>query len=741
MIDEYYVMLDSALSPGEIQQKTESFKKALAAWQKKYGAKTNSEWGRKAALFAEILATAVPVNVFLQNSLELLKGKALPLKKYPEGYLVDSIEQSNIKLTLNDGKAILGKKISLNSISNDELTLIIGTVILPGKQSASLTPEQMASILLFLADAGKFSEIKALPAHAKWSKDPKLYQELINDIVSAGLEAKAVSQLKIIYESIKNKDPYTAANATMIITSECADTSFSRRYAPEIKSFAYRFDRLTPTILAEKFFADNTAAIPEKDKVFQGLTAYNRFGALDAKNPATKAKAEALKKYFSMLPGRLKEFSDNEKALPFMHWSKAVPGEVRTYQVYLLKKNQLRKEDSIYKLFSLGSALDSFNWKAVNNLYDKDMNYKTILGESFKNKKWLPYLAFAGAFASGRQGDGRASKKNIDCLEEITSSNLDGETKTVSCILLMEYAIMAGFPETAISAAGKFDFDNSVEIEDFKIRLLNIYAMLESPKTDKASTGKAIQELTAKYSDKADFKGDVAWCAAALKILNGCPEEDKKTMPGTLRTLECYAPDICARILACAYARNQYENATVHIDKRFAGEIADLTASKVSPTTASSELWEKSALIRLAGATSLHELEAGIKKLFSDYNPASIRSYSFLCFLYAGIDSLKNKTPRESTAALLSAFFKASPAASESDIKAASIAEKTSPRDLLFELMTDKDTSGAFNASILGIMVFQGQDRMNIYATMSELEKNISFEKKLLLKSLGKYIK
>lgn len=742
MIDEYYTMLDSALSDNQEQaKKVEAFKKSLAAWQKKYGPRTNSIWGRKAELFLEILSSSMPLNEFFQNSQELLKGKTLPVKKYPEGYLVDSVDQGNIKLAKNDGKAILGKKISLNSLSDDELTLIIGTVMLPGKKSDSLTPEQMASILVFLARAGKSSEIKALPAHAKWSKAPNIYQELVNDLGTARLEAKAISQLKVIYESMKDKNPYKAANATMIITTECADTSFARRYAPEIKNFSNRFDRVTPTILAERFFADNTTGVQEKDKVLQNLTAYNRFGALDAENPAIKTKIDALKKNFSMLPGRNMEFADNDKALPFMHWAKAVPGEVRTYQVYLQKKNQLRKEDSIYKLFSIGAALDSFNWKAVNNLYDKDVNYKAIFSENSRNKKYAPYLIFAGSYASERLGDGRATRKNIDSLEDAMSTAQDGESKTAACILLMEYAIMTDFPETAIAAAGKFDFDNSVEIEDFKIKLLNIYAMLESPKTDRPSIAKAIQALAAKYSDKPDFKNDTAWCNAALKILNGCPEKDKKQLTDALKPLECYAPDICARIVTCAFARNQYENQNVYIDRKFAGEIADLTTSKVSPTTASSELWEKSALIRLAGATSLHELEAGIKKLFGDYNPASIKSYSFLCFLYAGIDALKNKASKESTAALLSAFFKASPAASDSDIKAATIAQKASPRDLLFELMTDKDTEGAFNASILGIMVFQGQERMNIYATMSELEKNISFEKKLLLKSLGKYIK
>lgn len=746
MIDEYYVMLNAALTAPDDSTPADSFKESLTSWRKKYGAKTNSVWGRKANLFGEILASSGPANTFLQNLQELLKGKTLPIKEYPEGYLVDSVDQDQIKLVLNDGKALLGKKIRTTVLSNDELAAIVATTLQPKKETESFTKGQLSSMLLFFARAGKFPDMKTLTPPNPWNKDMKLFRELMSDIESARLEAEAAVQWKIISEALKKKDPYSISNALLIISSRCAATSFLRRYAPEIKNYATRYNRLTPDILASMFFAEHAAIQPEEinlapEKLFPLLTAFNRFGLMETGSPELKTKIESLKRSFSMLPGLQKEFTDNDKCLPFMDWEKAVPGEVRAYRNFLMGKNTLRKEDSVFKLFSMGAALDSFNWKTVNALYEKDLNYPALFGESFKNRKWAPYLTFSAAFVSGKLGDGQSAQKYLDYLTEIEISFTDGETKTAACILLMEYAVMSGVPEAAIKTAEKFDFKNSSEVEDVKIRLLNIYAMLESPKTDVQTIEKTINEFLSEYSDKNDFKGDTAWCASALKIVKGCSEQDRKWLVNNLKPFQCYASDICARILACAYARSRYESSSIYSDRLFASEIAEFIDSKVTDTTASSELWEKATLLKLANAANLSELEAVMKKRFADYRPASIMSYSFLCFLYAGIEALKNKAPGDSVNNLLLDFFRASPAASESDVKAASIAISKSPRGLLFELMSDSNSHGAFNASILGVMLFQGEERMDIYATISELEKNISFEKKLLLKNLSKYIK
>jgi hypothetical protein len=290
--------------------------------------------------------------------------------------------------------------------------------------------------------------------------------------------------------------------------------------------------------------------------------------------------------------------------------------------------------------------------------------------------------------------------------------------------------------------AERHDYAKSRSIEDIRIALLNLLAMLQKPDMRTSDFKDKVAEFRNIFKDKEGLDGDFLCCDAALAILEGQKSLNGKPLDAVLDKAKPYAKDICARIVADAFAKMIYSSREFTRDNKNINKIEKALWRQLSDNPVSSSLWSRLALLKLASTDSLAHMERKARALLLDSRICALPMYPALLALNAGVSSLNDPGRVEYFRDTLGNFLE--------DCPVASIVEQNSPKILYpgissgeFSELKDKSSpESCYLLNIFGLMANNAKPsiKSSILKDLDEMSPSLRWQEKLLLRKLKKSI-
>jgi len=254
--------------------------------------------------------------------------------------------------------------------------------------------------------------------------------------------------------------------------------------------------------------------------------------------------------------------------------------------------------------------------------------------------------------------------------------------------MAVEQSLLARNPQDSallISSSFKLPSDPQIQRYALRVALLHILSSLQSQTLEPAK----VSELIASYEkafggSKGPFASDFDACHLAEKFVSLEKAPLSQALLDSFASSKMSYPDICARIVLDACARAYFSEACpeMNFDRFFA-----VMEERLSGCLASSELWERILVFKLARASTPAEMLETADLALSDPRLCALPAYSRLVILRAALQVATQAATPAAAASYANLFLQGSPL--------------LSPSESRFDVIQKPDAAGKLVSSLL----------------------------------------
>lgn len=741
LIDKYYVILADFLAVPSTKRNLPRLSEDLKTLHRS----AENIPGHLSVRIEFIQKTVIPsslsfVSVFQKNG-ELLKGKSIPGDVAPQGYKIEEISDTSIKLVdvINKEKGKIYKIVYWKQLRLEDAVEFLKDRIIDA--GIKLDKSDRNAILAFLLVNNLFSDfLEILKSFSLSSSDSQIWESICSDFQHALREKQVIETWASFSEEMKNNEPLKASKWLGNIVFESTDTLFFKRYSEEISRWNTTLKWINPELQASIIL--NKAASDLAESNYTGalnkiMVAGARCACLKDLNPRLKEKISFMQvQILSKLrqASRISEITDNR--IPFYYWEADPPGDAWIYNQIVRENGILNRRIEILKAMDIAASLDNGNWGYANEIFQQNQasNIRRLSNLTGRIRYWAPSFIFAQALLNLRYNDGDARVASMSALRDISLSYDDSSPmRAMTANLAMEYALMGHTAIAVIDLSNNYHFGFSNFLE-FKVALLHLLALLQKPDISLDEFSGLVKYYEDNYKNRLEnfdrVSSDFDWCHVAGTILDGTRDLNDKEL-NSLRDARCSNPDICARIITAAMARSFL----MGFPCKYEREIYGILQPKISGNLVSGELWKKLAVLRIARRRNPESLFLLIDEYLDDNRICTIDFYPQLCMLKAGLDIMSKKDTPQEAQNTLARLLGASSVASGAEKYAVRVLTSSSPVDPVSELTLKNVPGTAYWCGILGIMAHLEDAKlaMPIAEQLNENYHIFSWEERLLL--------
>ncbi len=740
-IDAFSDIVSSKLP---LQDRSESTRKDFLDALSSFKGALPSNYSISLALMkkAAAMQTAFP-DIFIDRFDQALKGQPVPDEAFA-GFVADSADSKAVKLIQEEGKVKIGKKLLWTQLKPDASDALLRDRILSKPELLKGVPlplqESLLADMLLYGKPDLFNA--ALDASSLKPQEKAPWKECSSLAFSAKREAEALALWREA-QALIAKGSYPDAVASLSeLSSSYADTLCFERHSGMAKGFIAKYRSLSPAFQAKDLHERAKAALAKGDlnnALRLASSAALRFGFLSSLDSALRSRiletrdaAIAAQKEAT----QVKAVSDTK--LPFFYWEREVPGEAWQYKGVVASANIFKADNPVFAAMSFSAGLDAGIWDDLSGeLRNAPPRIDALSRASGAVRNWAPSILFGLSMGADRL---QSSELKASLAANLKSSmaSLEGPMRRLACALAIEQGFLfRDFKSAAASAAASDALaqPNSPKEPslDFRISLLKILSALQAQDLKPDALKALVDAVSKENAQSPQFNADLQACRLALALVSQQgPAPSPKDFQDFKDAKPAY-PDLCARILADAFAKASFAGSRRGIEPSVAIPALE---SKVYPSIAASELWERVFALKLASAQSPQELLQVVDAALDDCRICASPFYTRLLLLRASSLLASKQSAQPGASAYFAAFALGCPQLSLAEARFDAVSSPSSALESISSLLASGEGKEAFWLGMASALANYGNGAHSAALKKALLDApSLTWEERLLLKS------
>lgn len=739
-IDDYYL----ALADFSKQKNTSELDAALAKWASDHKSIPASYSMRVNFLRKETIPAEAGFVEFLIKQSDAFEDKTLPMSICPvkyRKYKVKSVEETGIKLIMNEGKVSLGYTLKWNKMSSKVIAALIKERLLieeEGKPALSPDKNKIVLSYILLRAPDYCQETMTLMPKIK-TNDKRMMEFLAQDFIIAEKENELILDFRNIKKGFDNDDLHKAAESFASFLIKANGSDFSKRYVQELNRMEKRLISVNPAIAANKLILKikDPALNNNANRLFNlCMVAFARYKNILGDNAAkiTELKNESLAQLVAK--SGVEDIKANR--IPFYYWSMEKTGTSWAYYDLVKKSGKMDNQPQVLASMCLAAALDNGDWVLAKEIYDsnKALDVTGLAGMKV-TRNWAGSFIFARGILDLQFGNGDKRQSALSELTNIAQTDRNPTMKPLNTALAMEFALSTKNVVRVKDLCQNYPYQLGISGKmEARVALLNLLAMMQKESTTPKEFSDKLNEYQKNFGSLSKMKnGDIKWCQQALNLMNGTMNFNHIK---SLQNIHCDFPDVSARILLDAMARYYYtQNTRLPADQE--KQFMELISNKVRSIFISSDLWRRLAIFKMAlSADSPGKMQNTINELLNDYRISTTGFYPHIIMLKNGADFACGLfTAREIESNMIK-FLKSSAVMSDNDLKIIDVISSGDPAELTSKLFINNLPDKGYTCGVLAMMVNYRKPtaRASVVKILNENISLFSWEERYLIKKL-----
>ena len=749
LLDGYYLLLGDIMSSYSKKKDQAYLKKLVETWLLENKKNTIPEFLMVKSAF--LLNTVIPGEPLIFSILEKneasLIGKNIPGNtsslKISDEYLIDRISDKSMRLMTTMGKGKIGKTITQDQLTPDMVSQLLQQRILAPDSGVKPVKRDINAILAFYLLNGmdaQFSE--CLKNCNVFSAQEKKNWESAAEDMRLALGEKKVIELWREFTGLNKEGGDPEASRLLVeLGADCKDTDFYKRHADEIgrqiACMGAYFPDLQALSLLEKAGEDmkNKQYLAALHKI---MTAEARCGNMKNLRQSLRDQIDGSRKL--CLDGlaaasNIKNMTENR--IPFYYWEAETPGDAWIYE-QIVRATGRFNNGKLASTIEIGSCLDYGNWGRAREILNSGKAIPTAKLTALKGNLafWTSSFIFAQGLVNMNYNDREAQLNSLSAIQETAEhfkENPAGPMYSMSDALAIEYALMLHAPVEANDIAAKHGYSMQRPDREVRIALLHMLAILDKCDATQDEFSGLLKKYSGQFGQCQGLGSDFQWCKTSGWILEAPGTMDSKLLQ-LLKDSKCSAPDICARIMASAFAKTCVNG----LNFNSGNELIPVLESKVNGNIASGGLWRKLAILKMSrSGSSMPEV---IDNLMNDSRICAISFYPKLCIMKVGHEVMSGRIQAGAAVEKLRLLLDSSTIASDSDKKCIEAIISGKPAETVSKLISENRSDAAFWCGILGIMAHKKESAItsDVYGLLKENFNLMTWDERFLLEVLIK---
>lgn len=739
--DSFTELLASGLP---LQERGDAARKGFSAALKNFKATLPAGPDKSLALLrrAVEMPSAFP-DIFVDRFEQALKGLPLTDDSSP-GFVADSADAQSVKLIQEEGKVKIGKRVAWSQFKPESFESLLRDRLLAKSGAFQAAPLNLQEAVL--AELLLYARTELFDSALKASSLKPDQKDVWSSCATLAFSAKRESEALALWrnsQSLVSKGAYADAVAALSdLSGAYSGTLCFERHSPAIKALLGRYSSLSPALMAKELHEKAKAAQAKGDldeALGLASSAALRFGFLSSLDPSLCKRILDTRDAVLSARGeasQVKALSDTK--LPFYYWDRERPGDAWQYRNVVASSSTFPPDNPVFAAMSFSAGLDAGIWDNLSGeLRNTQARLSALTASTGPLRNWTPSVLFGLSVGADRLQASYLKPDLVAGMKAVTPG-MEGVMIRLSGVLAVEQAMLFRDYKAASALAAatphrQQDAGRQMQRIDFEAALLKILVALQTQELKPDALKALVEALANEYAKESHFSADINACRLALSLLSQQAAAPSASDFETFKSSRQAFPDICARLLADAFAKAAFQGSRRGIESQTV--IAALEA-KLSPSLASSGLWDRVLCLKLSTARSPEAFSKVVDAALEDCRICASPSYTRLLLLKASAQMALKQSSQAAASAYFASFALGCPVLSPSEERFDEISAPSSAMPLVSGLLKSGEAKEALWLGVASVIANHGSAGYSAAVCKMLLEfPSLTWAERLLLKS------